>query len=216
MTEASPLVLIQGAEAVIEPSTWMGRDAVHKRRLPKPYRHPDLDHRIRDGRTRDEAHLLFAARRAGVPVPVVYDVDRAAGIITMETILGPAMRDVLPDDGDDTAVARMRMLGEHIARLHDAGITHGDLTTSNILVPDPDDPRSMVLIDFGLGQASQEGEPKAVDLHLVEEALDATDHRAERLMAAFLAGYDSMSSDASDALRRLEGVRERGRYRGAG
>lgn len=209
------IVLVRGAEAVIGPTSWMGRDVLHKHRPVKGYRHADLDHRIRDARTRDEAHLLFAARRAGVPVPVVYDVDRAGGTITMEAVQGPPLRDVLPDDPDDLAVARMRVLGGHIATLHDAGITHGDLTTSNILVPDRTDPVSMVLIDFGLGQATQEGEPKAVDLHLVEEALDATDGRAERLMAAFLAGYESKAVDSSDALRRLEGVRERGRYRGA-
>ncbi len=213
MTEAA--IYIQGAEAAIEPTTWLGREVLRKRRIPKTYRHPELDARLRDERTRDEANLLAASRRAGVPVPAVYDVDRQGASITMEVIQGTAMRDVLPDDDDATAAARMETLGGHIARMHEAGITHGDLTTSNILVPHITDHTSMVLIDFGLGQSTMDGEQRAVDLHLVEEALEATDGRAHDLMAHFLAGYENASKDASDALRRLEGVRERGRYRGA-
>jgi TP53 regulating kinase-like protein len=210
-----PVVLVQGAEAVIESVDWFGRSVLCKRRIPKPYRHPVLDARLRDERTRDEAQLLFAARRGGVPVPVVYSVDRAGGAITMERVPGPLLRDVLPDDSQNAAIDRLRQLGSLVGRLHNAGLTHGDLTTSNILIPSPDDYDSMVLIDFGLGQISVDGEDRAVDLHLVEEALEATDSRASELTASFLAGYETVAEQASDALRRLEGVRERGRYRGA-
>ncbi|HEX2065937.1 MAG TPA: serine/threonine protein kinase, partial [Candidatus Thermoplasmatota archaeon] len=44
-----------GAEARVGPTDWMGRAAVAKQRLPKPYRHPALDARLRGERTRDEA-----------------------------------------------------------------------------------------------------------------------------------------------------------------
>ncbi len=211
----SDAILIQGAEAVVEATEWMGRPVIRKSRLVKPYRHPELDARLRNERTRDEASILFAARRAGVPVPVVYDVDRTQGAITMEPIQGPPLRDVLPNDADHLAAERMRHLGAIIAALHDADLTHGDLTTSNILVPHPEDARSLVMIDFGLGQITNEGEDKAVDLHLVEEALEATDSRAPELMHAFLDGYAATAAHPDDVLRRLEGVRERGRYRGA-
>lgn len=206
---------IHGAEAVIEDARYLGRPVLAKRRVPKAYRHPDLDARLRDERTRDEGNLLLAARRAGVPVPLVYDIARRDAVLLLEPIDGPALRDVLPEDDEATAAARLATLGRHVARLHNANIAHGDLTTSNVLVPDPDDPEGLVLIDFGLGVFTQEHEEKAVDLHLIEEALEATDARAQALMGAFLAAYQAAVRSPAETLRRLEAVRERGRYRGA-
>lgn len=194
---------------------------VEKHRAAKTYRHPDLDARLRDERTRDEANLLFAARAAGVPVPVVYDVDRAAALLRIEHIEGTALRHLLDGDDADVAAARMRRLGVLVARLHAAGLTHGDLTTSNVLVrsdaADGPRPDALVLVDFGLGQASHETEDQAVDLHVIEEALTATHAGADRLMDAVLAGYreEAPAKLAAAVLRRLEAVRERGRYRGA-
>lgn len=229
--------LAQGAEAVLVQDTFLGRPALRKHRVPKPWRHPGLDLRLRNARTRDEAHLLLAARRAGVPVPVVFDVDRTGATILMEHVAGPTLRAALAADAPATARRRLAALGGLVALLHDAGLTHGDLTTSNVLVPDPEgtgsvgiasegtgsngapqvadpgDAASLVLIDFGLGQATQEDEPRAVDLHLVEEALHATEPDAAGLVAAFLDAYRAQAACAPGALRRLEALRERGRYR---
>ena len=204
----------EGAEAVLEPGLHLGRPVLRKRRLPKTYRHAALDRRLRDERTRDEGNLLLAAARAGVRVPILYDADRRGATLSLERIDGPLLRDVLPGDDEATACARMEALGRMVARLHDAGVTHGDLTTSNVLVEDPADPAALVLIDFGLGQSTREEEPRGVDLHLVEEALEATDDRAGALVAAFLAGYRTADC-AQGSLRRLEQIRLRGRYREA-
>ncbi|MGB1697065.1 MAG: KEOPS complex kinase/ATPase Bud32 [Thermoplasmatota archaeon] len=204
---------IRGAEASIHEATYLGRDVIIKTRVPKTYRHPVLDARLRNERTRDEASLLLAARRAGVQVPVLYDVDRENGDITLEPIRGKALRDQLLHDDDQTAALRFHHLGEEVAKLHDAGLTHGDLTTSNILVPEPRDPTSAVFIDFGLGQFTQQEEDQAVDVHLLEEALEATDARVTDLMAAFLKGYHPAKRNG--ILRRFEAMKERGRYRGS-
>lgn len=214
--------LIHGAEAQVAPAVFLGRDVLAKRRLPKPYRHEALDARLRDERTRDEANLLMGARRAGVPVPLVVDIDRQAATLLLEHIPGDALRHRLEEDDEATAVARLHHLGTLVARLHAAGLTHGDLTTSNVLVPHAGDPASLVLIDFGLGQATRELEPRGVDVHLLEEALEATDARAEALLAAFLAGYRQEAArhaegdeplDADAVFQRLEAIRLRGRYR---
>jgi N6-L-threonylcarbamoyladenine synthase/protein kinase Bud32 len=204
-----------GAEAVIEPADHLGHAVLAKRRLVKPYRDARLDARLRDGRTRDEANLLMAARQAGVPVPLVYDSDRAGAVILLEPVAGPTLREALEADGDAVADRRLGALGALLRRLHGAGLTHGDPTTSNVLVPDPADPASLVLIDFGLGAFTEEPEERGVDLHLVEEALEATDARSHALVAAFLAGYAGDGKDALAAatLRRLEAIRDRGRYR---
>ena len=208
----------RGAEAILEPADHLGRPVLAKRRLAKPYRHAVLDAALRDGRTRDEGNLLVAARAVGVPVPVVYDTDRAAGTILLEPVAGRTLREQLGVDaaaggaGHAVAEARLRRLGELVRLLHENGMAHGDPTTSNVLVPEPADPARLVLLDFGLGAFTEDAEDRAVDLHLLEEALAATEERAAALFAAFLAGYGT-GGRADAALRRLEAIRERGRYR---
>lgn len=210
--EPVPAALVRGAEALVTPGTLLGAATMRKARVPKAGRHPRLDARIRGDRTRDEANLLAAARRAGVATPAVLDVDRAEATLHLQAIPGATLRATLADDPMPVAAARLRALGAAAARLHDAGLAHGDLTTSNVLVPDPADPASLVLLDFGLGQASEEPEPRGVDLHLVEEALEATDARAPELMAAFLEGYGA-AKHARATLARLQEIRARGRYK---
>lgn len=209
----------QGAEATLEGVDHLGRPVLAKRRLAKAYRDARLDARLRDARTRDEGNLLVTARRAGVPVPVVYDIDRAGAMVLLEPIAGRTLRESLLSDGPSAAARRLEELGRIVRRLHGAGLAHGDLTTSNVLVPDRPDlaehdpgPAGLVLIDFGLGCFTEEPEERGVDLHLLEEALQATDERAADLFTAFLGGYGD-DALATAALRRLEAIRERGRYR---
>lgn len=201
--------IARGAEASLVRASWLGRAVLEKRRVPKAYRHPSLDARLRAQRTRDEAWLLMCARRAGVAVPIVYDADLAAATLRLEEVPGPTLHAQLRTDDAATARRRMMQLGEATGRLHAAGITHGDLTTMNVLVQ----PERLVLIDFGLGALSPDPEGRGVDLHLVEEALAATQDGAADLMAAFLAGYAVTAPAAAATLARLEEIRARGRYR---
>lgn len=208
MTRPAP---IPGAEAALEATPFLGRAVLAKRRLAKPYRHPILDSRLRAERTRDEAKLLAAARRAGVPVPILYDADRFASTLLLEHVSGRTLEAQLELDAPATRAARFATLGALVARLHGAGLVHGDLTLRNILVPDAASPASLVLLDFGLGGFSQESEPHGVDLHNLEEALEAVRSDGAELFAAFLAAYTWHGAAA--ALKRLAEIRERGRYR---
>ena len=63
-------------------------------------------------------------------------------------------------------------VGRHVAAMHDGGLIHGDLTTSNILVRE-DDGR-VVIIDFGLAHNSIIAEDKGVDLYVLERAVTVT------------------------------------------
>ncbi len=58
-------------------------------------------------------------------------------------------------------------IGESIARLHQCGIIHGDLTTSNLILSGD----KIVFIDFGLSRISQLTEDKGVDLLVFKKAL---------------------------------------------
>lgn len=71
----------------------------------------------------------------------------------------------------------------------------------------------IVFIDFGLGFQNGHVEDKAVDLHVLKEALEAR-HFAkwEKYFAAVLEGY-KVSKKWKEVLKRLEAVEKRGRYK---
>lgn len=197
----------QGAEAIIERATRGGRSLVIKRRIAKSYRHPQLDNALRESRTRDEAKALLSARHAGIQVPLLFDMDRGASQLILEHVAGPTLREIL----DEAAAPDLGSLGESLALLHAGGWTHGDPTPANIIVPNPG---RFVFLDFGLAEPAQEDEPCAVDLHLIEEALAATRGDAAALFAVVLAGYQRRAGRrGAEVVRRLEALRERGRYK---
>jgi N6-L-threonylcarbamoyladenine synthase/protein kinase Bud32 len=190
---------IRGAEATVT----MTDTRVVKRRLPKGYRHPELDARLRRERTVGEARLLSEARRAGVPTPLVRDVDLKEATLTLQRV-GEA--DLAARLSTETA----ERVGERLATLHDAGIVHGDPTTRNVRVAGSD----VFLVDFGLGFHSGHVEDHAMDLHVFEQSVAGTAGRPEPLVAAFESGYRDAGGEAArlvvDRLREVEG---RGRYR---
>jgi N6-L-threonylcarbamoyladenine synthase/protein kinase Bud32 len=188
----------RGAEAVI---TITGK-TVEKRRLPKRYRAPALDRRLIAERTRAEARLIAAARRGGVPTPVMSDITDDT--ITMEYVKGTHLTAHL----SETAVEEA---GRMVGRLHTAGIMHGDLTTSNMILRTRD--KRCVLIDFGLAQVTQEIEQRGVDIHVFFQTLESTaPDRAEALKTAFIAGYTETFAGAADVILREQEIGLRGRY----
>ncbi len=197
-----------GAEAEVESGRWLARDVVAKRRRPKSYRDRRLDDRIRGERTRTEAALMAKARRAGVPVPVIYDVDGADHTLRMQRIHGPTLREVLKDRPEEAA-RWLQEWGAHVGRLHTAGVVHGDLTSSNAIVHDD----RLVLIDFGLAQRSGELEDHGVDLVLVQRTIQSTHPTtAEAWFERFLDGYTTTNQNAERVVERMHEIRGRARY----
>ena len=186
---------VRGAEAIVE----VGTENVGKRRLPKPYRHPVLDERLRRERTRSEARLTSEARREGVPTPVVLDVDDAETTLTFETVGEADLRDSLTEAG-------VRDVGRHLATLHRAGIVHGDPTPRNVRTA----AARTYLIDFGLGYYTDDFEDFAMDLHVFEQSVSGTADDPERLLEAFEAAYREVGDPK--VLERLREIEGRGRY----
>ncbi len=200
--------LIQrGAEAEICRDRWHGRQVVVKRRVPKRYRIPEIDAALRSLRTRKEAALLHEARCSGVATPVVYDVDLHDMAITMQFLDGRRVKDVIDGLGGEEQRSLCRSIGSAAGRLHRGGIVHGDLTTSNIIVHG----ECIYFIDFGLGEKSDGVEQRAVDMHLLMEALTAA-HENPRLYGWVMEGYTSMSPDAEAVRRTVDDIAARGRY----
>ena len=191
---------VQGAEATVTVSD--DGTTVTKRRTGRDYRHPELDDRLRRDRTRTEARLLSEARRAGVPTPLVRNVDLAACTLVLQHV---GRAELVADPTVDHVETTARQL----ARLHEAGIVHGDPTVRNVRVGD-----RVYLLDFGLGYHSEHPEDHAMDLHVLCQSLTGTTTDADRLAAAARDAYRAAGEPA--VLDRLAAIEGRGRYRGDG
>ncbi|VTT86432.1 TsaD/Kae1/Qri7 protein, required for threonylcarbamoyladenosine t(6)A37 formation in tRNA / p53-regulating protein kinase (human PRPK/yeast YGR262c) [Halorubrum sp. DM2] len=205
----------RGAEATVAVTGTGDNRRVTKRRVAKSYRHPELDRTLRRDRTVAEARLASEARRAGVPTPLVYDIDLATATLTLQYVGDRDLAAALDERWTET-------VGRHLARLHRAGMVHGDPTTRNVRVS-PDTAESAgrggesnetsgtYLIDFGLGYHTGHVEDHAMDLHVFEGSVRATAADPDPLTAAFEAGYESAGDP--EVLDRLRDVADRGRYR---
>lgn len=94
----------------------------------------------------------------------------------------------LHDESHTALDATLAAIGGAVATLHDAGIVHGDLTTSNMMLRDETNQLVrgyvtvcitahafvQVMIDFGLSYNSTIAEDKAVDLYVLERAFLST------------------------------------------
>ncbi|KAJ6018682.1 hypothetical protein N7522_000749 [Penicillium canescens] len=251
-TEPPPTLLAQGAEAHLYKTTSLNPStpAALKIRPSKPYRHPILDRRLTRQRILQEARCLAKLVREGVSVPALLALDWeghggeeggwGGAWLMMEWIEGDVVRVVLEQweawmkknqaSLDESQIeqeeARVRGLlkkmGAAIGALHKAGVVHGDLTTSNLILrplAGTDGAGSVstegdvVLIDFGLASQSAQDEDRAVDLYVLERAIGSTHPRSEPLFDELLLGYRESYKGAPSALKRLEDVRMRGRKR---
>ena len=201
------IVIGKGAEAVITEAVFHGRRAAGKTRVPKGYRHPEIDDRIRTSRIRKEAKVMREARAAGIRTPVIYDIDLREGSITMELLEGPKAKDIIDSSGDPLKVCSS--IGSAVAKLHAAGICHGELTTSNMIIcPDG----SIGFIDFSLGDTGADVEALGVDMHLLERAFSSAHSSVENGYRTVVESYRADMPDALAILDRVEVIKGRARY----
>ena len=181
------------------------------------------------------------------------DGRRSGGWMMMEWIEGETIRRMLDlclgyarSDGKAMAKAGeeetqgqseemkqlMMKIGRAVGRMHEIGVVHGDLTTSNLMLRPtrgtklainndiseavkgkPSLEGDVVLIDFGLAAQSVQDEDKAVDLYVLERAFGSTHPTVEGLFSEVLKAYGESYKGAQVVLKRLEEVRMRGRKR---
>eukprot|EP01064_Diplonema_japonicum_P034237 TRINITY_DN7034_c0_g2_i2.p1 TRINITY_DN7034_c0_g2~~TRINITY_DN7034_c0_g2_i2.p1 ORF type:complete len:212 (+),score=54.35 TRINITY_DN7034_c0_g2_i2:56-637(+) len=164
-------LLFSGAEARVFKAKFYGKDAVVKERFAKDYRLEVLDVQLRKKRMVGEAKSLAKCRKLGIRVPVVYYCDMAEMRIVMEYVPGRPVREHIEHSTPSDSAAKQALatkIGETLAKMHNGEIVHGDLTTSNMMVtPDGE----ICLIDFGLSQSNNLVEDFAVDLYVMERAV---------------------------------------------
>lgn len=185
--------------------------ALIKHRISKKYRVKKLDKKLRNSRTSLEAKLLSDAKKAGVPTPTVYRVDRKKMKIIMDYIEGDAVKEFLEDLVSKSRRKLCETVGEQIGRLHDFGIIHGDLTTSNMIKSEEG---KIYFIDFGLGEYNSSVESRGTDLHLLHRTLKSTHFKiADEAFQATLEGYKrEMGKEGEEVIQRMKEIESRGRY----
>jgi len=201
----TPKLIAQGAEAKII----LKDQIITKDRISKSYRIPELDKRIRKSRTKSEAKLLEKASKIiNSPVPL-FQPTPGFTRIKMPFIDGEKLSDHLDTFPLTKQKQICKQIGQDVAKIHDAEIIHGDLTTSNMVLKD----NKIFFIDFGLGYISHKFEDKAVDIHLFKQALEAKHFQNwETLFKEFEKAYKK-SKDSKVVFERLKAVEKRGRYK---
>ena len=204
--------LHRGAEADLFLSELPPWKAVVKRRVRKAYRHEELDAKIRKERTVKESSAIRDAKIAGARTPSILGLDLERYSIIMTFIDGMVARDAIDTMGNSRRLPLLEELGRQVGFLHSAGIVHGDLTTSNIILPDGGKP---FIIDFGMATKSSEPEDRGTDLHLLQRSLIAT-HALDATSSfkRVAKGYREAAGEETtrSSLRKAAEIARRGRY----
>jgi len=218
-------IIGRGAEATLTRKN----NILTKDRIKKGYRHELLDKNLRFKRTRHEARIIEKASKL-IPVPKIMNVGEEK--IEMEFIEGKKLSEFLDIAKEQEQIEICRQIGNNISKLHENNIIHGDLTTSNMIWSEVsqkdkaqntnlkrtnsskriEHTKKLYFIDFGLSFHSMRLEDKAVDLHLLKQALESKHFKNyDFLLKHCLLNYKW--KDSPQVLKQLEKVESRGRYK---
>lgn len=170
----------QGAEARLYETDYLDMRVVLKERFAKSYRHVTLDDKLTSSRLLSEARISVKCRKAGVDTPCILQCDVKQRYICMEKINGNTVGEMLHSKmSSEDETIMLRSVGLAIAKIHDAGVIHGDLTTSNMMLRE-NHVDQICVIDFGLSTNSMLIEDRAVDMYVLERAFIASHPDAEQ------------------------------------
>lgn len=195
----------KGAEAELRKTVWNGRQAaLRKTRVAKKYRVAALDYSLRKRRTRREAKCLRIARENSVSVPELFLENEEK----FELVIGKLEGVLL--SRKKVSRKEAEQAGEVLAKLHCAGIVHGDYSTSNLMsVKSSKGGNKIFAIDFGLAELSKNLEERADDAIVFEKSLDDAS-----LSQCFRKGYarKAGASEAQAVFSRTKQILSRARY----
>jgi Kae1-associated kinase Bud32 len=199
----------QGAEAKLFLDKQDNQSVIIKDRIKKEYRIEEIDNKVRKLRTTQEYNLISEARRANVSTPRIFGINKENYKIIMEYVDGVRIKELL-NEADKKTIEKISFdIGKLIGKLHSAGIIHGDLTTSNMILSNG----NIYFIDFGLGFFSKKIEDQGTDLRLLYEALKSTHFKIiDICWTKIIEGYKEEYLKANQILEKIEEIRKRARY----
>ncbi|MDB3957124.1 KEOPS complex kinase/ATPase Bud32 [Candidatus Nitrosopelagicus sp.] len=200
-------ILKKGAEADVYISSWNGKKSVLKIRKEKKYRNSSLDTRIRKQRTIREAQIISYVKSFGISTPLIYFVNYKNFSIYMQYVKGKLIRDM-----DEKSIPKTCLqIGMIAGTLHQNGIMHGDLTTSNFILTS----KHLFVIDFGLANRTEKPDDHAVDLRLFKEILNSVHANVmKKSWKNFITGYEKSVGKkyCKKILELVSVIESRGRY----
>lgn len=192
------MLMYRGAEAELWKKEYLGFPCIEKRRVTKTYRIPEIDQKIAADRIKREVDILVEAKKA-IEVPYVFSVDLSQRSFLMEYIDGTRLKEC------KDIPSKAKVVGACVRRLHELGIIHGDLTTSNIILKK----KTPYFIDFGLAAKSKRTEDTAMDLLVFKKMLKSTHYAVfEEIWANFLKGY----KPSANIQGKIKEIERRARY----
>lgn len=156
--------------------------------------------------------MLDLMRRVGREVGKLHALGVCHGDLTTSNLM-LRMSESSPQDTSAPSQPRGRPT---VSAMRDAAISGQDPPepgSASTSTPAQSLQGDVYLIDFGLTTASIQDEDKAVDLYVLERAFSATHPAAEPLCQEVLKAYGESYKGGRGVLKRLEGVRLRGRKR---
>lgn len=163
-----------------------------------------------DGVTAASAFRAVDAAGAGLDAPFRVTTT---GAVEVEPAGGSSL-DAAPSAAACSTLRELAgAIGTAVAAVHSAGIVHGDLTTSNVMVSPGD--HAVTLIDFGLASrnTNRSQEDLGVDLYVLERAFTSSHPKQDGAWKVLLAAYMGAVTGADAVQRRFSAVRARGRKR---
>jgi len=233
-------IISQGAEAIIE----LKANKVIKKRIQKSYRIKELDEKIRKLRTRAEAKILERASKIIPVPKVMKSDENSKEISMeliegkrlsefLQTQPEKKQKEICKSLGKNISRLHKENIihgdltpGNMICVLQDSNLDpikkRGDIRSSTGaavgarggLDKSSSENFKIYFIDFGLAYISPKLEDKAVDLHLLREALEAGfGEKWKILFNSIKQGYAKSNPEAKKILERFTVVEKRGRYK---
>ncbi|MDA3855426.1 MAG: KEOPS complex kinase/ATPase Bud32 [Candidatus Woesearchaeota archaeon] len=190
----------EGAEAKIFK---IDNYTLKKIRLPKSYRIELLDTKLRKKRNKREFKVLTKLHENKLNVPKPMELIEKKGeelSFTFQYLQG----DVLKNSINEKSLTKAF---NQIIKMHNLDVTHGDLTTLNMIEEDS----KVYLIDFGLSEFSHRMEDKAVDLNLFFTCIKNEHHELYKQKEKLEQTYLKKATNGELTIERLRKVELRGR-----
>ncbi len=210
-------LIYEGAEAKV----FLDNETIIKQRIEKRYRNKQLNTLILKQRTKSEARILRKVKEAGVACPEVIKEDLENYTLYLSKIDGKPLREHSEDKN------ALLLVGKEIAKLHQAGIIHGDLTAQNIFfnktpvcstncvrssnnLPKANcfDDNGPIFLDFGLSFNSNKLEDFATDLAVLKGTILAD--FSEKTWEYIFTGY--LENTKEKIAEKLDEIEKRKRY----
>ncbi|AWR94551.1 Kae1-associated kinase Bud32 [Acidianus brierleyi] len=202
-------ILKRGSESIIYEGYFLGVHSIFKKRVSKSYRDSKLDYKINSERTISESRIMYDALKSDVNVPAILFIDIDNFTIIMEYIEGIVVKDLIRNNTENLYDIGYK-IGVLTGKLHKASITHGDLTTNNLIINSKND---IFMIDFGLAKRSNDIEDLATDIHVFLRSLESIHpDKKDIIFNGFRNGYSQIVENYMDVLKTVNDIRMRGRY----